>query len=529
MSAWLEVFGRMHPMVLHLPIGFFLALCVLELAAPKAADGTARAASTWLVRLTALSAVIAVATGLLHADQAEFNGEGLELHRNLGIALGIVALAAWGFHAKIDAAKTKLARAGYRVALVAGVCLLVPTGHFGAELTHGPGFLTEPLRAEPDESNPAPPVAVLSTYDVRIRPILDAKCVPCHGDKKQKGGLSLATTASMLVGGRRGPALISAAPSTSPMFARIGLDLEHDKHMPPADHEQLEPAELADLTRWFAAGAPFEGLVEGLSSANAVASVSAGTASGTSATPVLTPVDPAALTALRAALAHVQPLGEDSGLLWVDFSASAKTLDDVAARALLAPLSAQLADLSLARSQVGDGTIEMLAGFASLQHLDLRATAVSDLGLSSLVKLPKLAELVLSQTKLSDASVDSLIAMPALGRVHLWRSGISAEAIARLREARPNLSIDDGEAPDAAALEVETTVAFTKGPAPAVAPTAALTSLSLTPINTKCPVSGAPVQPEFMIVHEGRVIGFCCPECPKQFWADPAKFLGRLQ
>jgi len=51
-------------------------------------------------------------------------------------------------------------------------------------------------------------------------------------------------------------------------------------------------------------------------------------------------------------------------------------------------------------------------------------------------------------------------------------------------------------------------------------------------VNATCPVSGSPVNPKYALVHTSaagpRVIGFCCPNCPKEFWADPAKFEAKL-
>ena len=43
-----------------------------------------------------------------------------------------------------------------------------------------------------------------------------------------------------------------------------------------------------------------------------------------------------------------------------------------------------------------------------------------------------------------------------------------------------------------------------------------------------CPVSGKPVDPDYVIVYRGRVIGLCCRLCAAQFWADPAKFEAAL-
>lgn len=525
MSELFEVFGRAHPMVLHVPIGFFLALALMEFFAPASAGAATQKSVGWLVLFTALSTIVTVVTGLVHGREPEFSGSTFEWHRNLGLALVPVALAAWWAHRRIASAANS-GRGLYRIALVVGLGLLVPTGHFGFELTHGAGFLTEPLTREPIAA-PVPPAAP-SSYDSVIRPLLDARCADCHGGKKQKGGLSLATAESIAAGGRHGPALNLAAPATSLMLQRIELAIDHDKHMPPEDHDQPSAGELAALKAWLLAGAPFQGVVAGVQvdSASPVVSKATGTEAGLSA---LVPAAPAALSALRDALVHVQSISQDfPTLLWVDFAAVAKSLDDAKLRALLAPLTWQLCDVSLARTLVGNETIAWLATCKSLRRLDLRATALSDTGLAAFASHATLAELVLSQNKLTDAAVDSLISMGALTRVHLWRSGISPEAIARLKSARPELSIDDGATPDSVALEADTAIVLSKGPpaAPAVAALAA--AAPLVPVNLKCPVTGSPVNPKYTIVHEGRVIGFCCPNCPKEFLADPAKFADRL-
>jgi hypothetical protein len=339
--------------------------------------------------------------------------------------------------------------------------------------------------------------------------------------------MSLATAEKILAGGRHGPVIDRGDPAKSLMLARITLALDEDKHMPPDDHDQLAPEELAALEQWILAGAPFEGVVPNIAAAAPVQIAVAPAKPAAAAT--LPPADPAAIDALRSALVHVQPVSEGSALLWVDFAAAAKSFDDQKVRALLEPLREQLCDLSLARSQVGDETLSMIAGFEHLRRLDVRSTAIGDTGIAALGKHAKLAEIVLSQNKLTDECVASLIAMPALERVHLWRSGISPEAVARLREARPKVHVDDGADAASVALEAETTIALTKAPPVQAAPVSSTAAPSLVPINTKCPVSGAPVNLKYTIVHEGRVIGFCCPNCPKEFWADPAKFADKLQ
>jgi YHS domain-containing protein len=75
-------------------------------------------------------------------------------------------------------------------------------------------------------------------------------------------------------------------------------------------------------------------------------------------------------------------------------------------------------------------------------------------------------------------------------------------------------------------LESETELKLTSD---APLPGASESATALKPENALCPVSGAPVNPKYTIVYEGRVIGFCCPNCPKSFWQDPAAFLAKLQ
>jgi YHS domain-containing protein len=46
--------------------------------------------------------------------------------------------------------------------------------------------------------------------------------------------------------------------------------------------------------------------------------------------------------------------------------------------------------------------------------------------------------------------------------------------------------------------------------------------------QTKCPVSGKPINPEATVEYEGKKVYFCCPGCPPAFEANPDKFLAKL-
>lgn len=80
--------------------------------------------------------------------------------------------------------------------------------------------------------------------------VLKAECLSCHGETKQKGGLSLLTREALLRGGDEGPAAVPGRPETSKLVAV--LQAGADPHMPPK--KQLEPAQIKAVRDWIKAG-----------------------------------------------------------------------------------------------------------------------------------------------------------------------------------------------------------------------------------------------------------------------------------
>src|SRR5262245_2664771 len=133
-----ELFGRLHPLVLHAPIGFLLAAVVLEAMATRAK--LARSALGLFLWLMALAAVVTAASGWVLSHEDGYGGATLEKHERLGIALAIATTLS----ALLHAARGRLGLAPYRVVLAVACVLLLPAGHLGAELTHGEDWLAGP-------------------------------------------------------------------------------------------------------------------------------------------------------------------------------------------------------------------------------------------------------------------------------------------------------------------------------------------------------------------------------------------------
>jgi hypothetical protein len=109
--------------------------------------------------------------------------------------------------------------------------------------------------AGPTATAPVAVAATLTQHDVY--PILLRRCVVCHGREVREGGLDLRTRASMLKGGKSGPAFMPSRPETSLMLEKIRTGA-----MPPrlriveVSVKPIEPAETEVVTRWIALGAP---------------------------------------------------------------------------------------------------------------------------------------------------------------------------------------------------------------------------------------------------------------------------------
>lgn len=65
-----------------------------------------------------------------------------------------------------------------------------------------------------------------------------------------------------------------------------------------------------------------------------------------------------------------------------------------------------------------------------------------------------------------------------------------------------------------------------KEPAPAPTPKP---SPAKGPVNSKCPVSGEPIDANVTLEYEGKLVAFCCEACRDEFKATPAKFAEKLK
>src|SRR5262245_47016627 len=140
MIEWLHYLGRFHVLLLHLPIGILLLAVVLEILSRRERFSGLRASLDLVWGLGALTAIGTVVLGYLHASEGGFDGVAVEAHRIAGTSLAVVATVVALVRTKFS---TLYVRA-WPVGAITVVALLVVTGHFGGNLTHGAGYLAMP-------------------------------------------------------------------------------------------------------------------------------------------------------------------------------------------------------------------------------------------------------------------------------------------------------------------------------------------------------------------------------------------------
>ncbi|MEO2016708.1 MAG: PSD1 and planctomycete cytochrome C domain-containing protein [Fuerstiella sp.] len=89
----------------------------------------------------------------------------------------------------------------------------------------------------------------LQFFETNIRPLLHSRCVKCHGENEQKGGLRLDSRESLLKGGESGPAAVTGKPAVSLLLEAVRYE---SFEMPP--DKPLSEDEIADLETWIRNG-----------------------------------------------------------------------------------------------------------------------------------------------------------------------------------------------------------------------------------------------------------------------------------
>ncbi|OLY92986.1 Uncharacterized membrane protein [Cnuella takakiae] len=450
----LQVVGRMHPMMLHFPVVMVIVSLLWELfAASKNWDSKELVGDIFLLA-SAVTSVFTALAGLFLSREAGYDAGLLAGHKWGGLALSLLTLFLFTCRHWLRNQSHALKVFGF-----AGFFLLLFTAHQGANLTHGAGFLSEPLVAA------ATPEPVLledaQVFPHLVQPILETRCVQCHNEKKKKGDLLMTSYAALLQGGKSGALWDSLAADGGLLLKRIHLPLTEKKHMPPQGRPQLTEEEMAILVQWIRKGAPNEQQVITLQENDTLRQLAAAQfKTAESEEYHFDAADAEIIAKLNTNYCLVQPIAEGSAALSVSFFSPSQFKPSML-KGLLA-IKEQMVSLNLNGIPVTDAELDVVGQMKALRKLNLGFTKVTGTGLSQLKDLKELRQLTLSGTSASGAVAALLPHLPKLKKVALWQTKMEPAQLARFATEFPKLYIEKGYSGDSVTIRLNPPVVDNK-------------------------------------------------------------------
>ncbi len=409
MMEWLHFVGKLHPVIIHLPIGIFLFtywLVLLSIKNPSKYTHTIG----WGLQSSFYTAIVASILGYLRYLTGDYTAEVLN-HMWMAITTTVFIGLLWFLYFK--KVSNRLFNGSFTLVVI---CLTI-SSHLGAQLTHGKGYLKLPKK----------PTTVsikkdsINLYTQVIHSILDKKCVSCHGNEKQEGGLILSSVEGILKGGESGLAIDFKNPNDSRLLYHLELPMDHDLRMPPKSRTQLTPIELELIKNWVLVGAKFEQTM-----AYQQIDRSQLELLEEFFPPELNPVSPPSHKDLEKILAHdfrVDQYSMDHHYVVVRYLGDSLSMDAFDA---LYKIRKNVIELNLNSVIIPPSAFEKFRNFKNLKKLHLNHTNIEDQDLASLDALP-LQLVSLTNTRITQEGIHQLLKNQSLEKLFLWKTSITDE------------------------------------------------------------------------------------------------------
>lgn len=267
MESFLQILGRLHPLMVHFPIGLLIIALVFEFLTLNGKRKGLRDGIVLLVYFGAFSAIVSSVFGYMLSVNEDYSGAAVLQHQNLGIATSILSsiTAILIFLSAKDDFRNLL---WYRLGLVLTVIAVSITGHLGASMTHGENYIFGSIgnqdsnydigKVESTLSELAGLDSLSSTQqevlNLEVRGIFAHNCYQCHSEYKKKGDLALDSKRAVFTGGKNGEIIDAGNPHNSELYKRITLPSNH-KEVMPKKGKTLADAEIELIELWIKKGA----------------------------------------------------------------------------------------------------------------------------------------------------------------------------------------------------------------------------------------------------------------------------------
>lgn len=423
----LPLLGRLHPLIVHLPIGI-LIFGILLIFWQKKGSTAFNPVIRFAFLLGAISATLAGISGFLQYQFEGFTWDSIQNHLIAGL---ITASGSFYLFTRIK--DETIFTSMIKLQVLALFLVLTVTGHLGGNISRGEEYLIEVLPAEIQawtgyEAAPEKPLEIpeqgweeLVFYGEVVQPILNQNCKSCHNPRNLKGEFNLTTFEELLKGGENGEVLKAGNPELSALFAKMILPLEDEGHMPPKEKRQPSKEEIELIKSWIASGASQNttlgqaGVVEKLLEPffhreeipfyplTEVSTAPADTLSKLRKTGLFAENVLQGYSWLKVSCINFPTFNDDN---WV----------------LLKSVKDQIAYLDLSETQVTDGILDSISNLPNLTILKLNQTTLAGTQLGALSDCKNLKILYLNSTQTSMENLSALNQHSSLQKVFAYQT-----------------------------------------------------------------------------------------------------------
>ena len=438
--------GRLHPFLVHFPIGILFLAFIFEFLGSFKGGKKLRKAVPSILLVGFLASLFAIASGLVLQEEGGYPEETLFRHKVFGLVTTGFSLLLWlviRFGAGLDKSAMKAVRMVLFIILTASI---VVTGHFGGTMTHGEDFIFQQNSSKEkitqiDSKEFIHPELV---YRDIVQPILQAKCVSCHGSSKQKGRLRLDSEEMIRKGGKNGM-VIGVPTAAGELGRRINLSIEDKAHMPPREKEQLSNTEIELISTWAMLNNPFSDSVKSLRTPALKLWLEENQSEKQKdiwPTAPMEPVTPASLQTLRSSGIILSPIASGSPYLEaifgneVDFSGSwysdwSEALPNIVS-------------IRLSFTSPSEDALAKIISGSQVRRLYLDHTGVSDQAMKLVSALQNLVYLNLTGTNITPEGLETLKNIASLKYLFVYDCKLENDFLKKFIEANPKIKVDTG-------------------------------------------------------------------------------------
>lgn len=425
-----------HRAIVHLPIGFFMMVLLIELIAwqrSKTLGGNQTAVANmqkwlgWMWLLVVGSSIVALISGTLLQNTGYYAGKTFSIHQFGAYGFTLLCLLAFVSHQYLELSKKST------FFLKIGILpIVIFVGHAGGELSAGPEVLG---------ITPEPEISTLSEVDTPriyphvIKPIFETKCTRCHNQLNSRGGIAMDSPEALLTDSLGDPVIYPGSLERSLGYQRMILS-PWDQHFMPPSGPPVTYHEKRLVEWWIMENTPFEASLAELNLPGDILGILQGDFNYSTGKRAFyenikaAPIESETLKAVAEAGWKVSRLAQQNHFLDVHRKGALDSLS-LEHWQVLEQIANNIVWLDLSNQSIPTQAFDFIGNMPNLYRLQLQNTNTKDEDLSSLSDLKYLNTLNLFGTPITDKSMPHLLKLDQLemlfiGNTRLQESGLDS-------------------------------------------------------------------------------------------------------